>query len=618
MNRSNKKLDNNDGGRNHSPPGEGGAMLLDGASPGNGGIDQSWMQPTNATAISPNDNNNSFSNSANANSNADWISGWITPGSSSPTGSLSLSSMDGLSDIMMDTPGSATGSLGSTSLGSLSREERDDKLYPLHHNNNNQRPSKIERIKSASKKPVIDKPDLIRTISKMEYELVCQLNPSLMKEQQQQQQQAGTPRTGGAKDIMVNAYQQVLEEPTTPTTQTCDILSSLRLTLGADGLDVTLDSPNSTDGALATVPITPNSLYGPTSPMTPEESLMSSSRTSSTDNEVPSRSFSASTGREGVSTKPQRPKLVTKRNTCGTIYLGSTLSAPDKDALIMCVCGVFRAHLLQGENSTVGSSSEVAAKNHQIFNDRRSPGDYRHLDTTSIPTLSQITDFYRSIFLRSQMEVDCIIISLIYVERLIKLTQASLAPHPNNWRSILFSCMVLSSKVWDDLSMWNCDFSKIGPGGMTFSLSRTNELEIALLRALEYKVKVNAGEYAKYYFLLRGMLCRSGLANDDLTRLKPLDVKSAEGMEGTNARGIIEEKRSSIIVAPTVSTSCKKKALKERSKSYGHAGEMTASKSGSSGSPGSGSADDSAATSPSQRIPAMKRASLEQIVRMQM
>ena len=98
------------------------------------------------------------------------------------------------------------------------------------------------------------------------------------------------------------------------------------------------------------------------------------------------------------------------------------------------------------------------------------------------------------------MEVDCIIISLIYIERLIKLTDGKLTPSSNNWRSILFSCMVLASKVWDDLSMWNCDFSKIGPGGVTFSLSRTNELEIALLLALEYKVKVNASEYAKYYF----------------------------------------------------------------------------------------------------------------------
>lgn len=48
--------------------------------------------------------------------------------------------------------------------------------------------------------------------------------------------------------------------------------------------------------------------------------------------------------------------------------------------------------------------------------------------------------------------------SLVYVERLVKSSSGKLRPNVENWRSILFSCMVLSSKVWDDLSMWNADF----------------------------------------------------------------------------------------------------------------------------------------------------------------
>jgi hypothetical protein len=116
--------------------------------------------------------------------------------------------------------------------------------------------------------------------------------------------------------------------------------------------------------------------------------------------------------------------------------------------------------------------------------------------------------------------------------------------------------MVLSSKVWDDLSMWNADFSKIGPSGVTFSLRRTNELEVALLTALEYKVKVNASEYAKYYFLLRSMLCRSGLANDNLTTMDPLDL------EGVKSLG--EETRASFC-----DLSVAKPFVRARSKSLG-------------------------------------------------
>ena len=198
------------------------------------------------------------------------------------------------------------------------------------------------------------------------------------------------------------------DEPLTPTTMTCDILSALQLTHDTDGLNVSLLDPM-TRCMTSSMPI----------------------------------------------------------------------------SLIKCVCGVYRAHLVQAERSAIMGMNAThhivhGADVHAIFHDRRSPGDYRYLDTTSVPSLDAITDFYRSIFLRSQMEVDCIIISLIYIERLIKLTNGKLTPSSNNWRSILFSCMVLASKVWDDLSMWNCDFSKIGPGGVIFSLSRTNELEIAL------------------------------------------------------------------------------------------------------------------------------------------
>lgn len=152
-------------------------------------------------------------------------------------------------------------------------------------------------------------------------------------------------------------------------------------------------------------------------------------------------------------------------------------------------------------------------------------------DAQRVPSLDEITNFYRDVFRRGQMESDCMIMSLIYVERLIKCTDGGLRPRPSNWRSLLFSCMVLSSKVWDDLSMWNADFSLTCPSGVQFSLQRINELELAVLNALNYQVKVPASEYAKYYFLLRSMLIKSGLGSEDLKTMNPLDVEGAKNLE---------------------------------------------------------------------------------------
>jgi len=138
------------------------------------------------------------------------------------------------------------------------------------------------------------------------------------------------------------------------------------------------------------------------------------------------------------------------------------------------------------------------------------------------------------------MEHDTIIMSLIYIERLLKETP--IVPTPTNWRSVLFASMVLASKVWDDLSMWNVDFSNVcsrnsaGAGSypsssatagvrnnnnnssrlVEFTLPRINQLELALLKSLNFNVKVPASQYAKYYFLIRSMLIKSGLLQDEV------------------------------------------------------------------------------------------------------
>jgi len=497
-------------------------------------ISESWTQPSSSSC-------EGSLYSANGGNN-DWIQGWISADSSSvlsssssledsPSSGRSDDAMNGITDCARMESFSPTFSIESklsrdSSL--LYEEERNDKVLPLV------KKSKLERIKSNSSKPVIDKPELVRTISKMEMDLARQLNPLLANDH------VFTPSMGGGS-------QKSFLECMTPTTQAMDILSGLHLTSEREGVNVSLS-----DTMFEYSPLTPS-----------EESIQDGLCTTS------------SFGSPGQSTNPRRenprrelskPALVTKRNTCGTIHVGTTLAAPDQDAMIKCVCGVFRAHLLQSgavaNNITAATGTAATDRNsspyllsapsqdsnYAVFKDCRPHGDYRSLDIQSIPTLEAITDFYRSIFVRSQMETECIIISLIYVERLIKKTKGELRPQSDNWRSILFSSMVLASKVWDDLSMWNCDFSKIGPCGMTFSLQRTNELEIALLSALQYRVKVGASEYAKYYFLLRGMLCRSGLASDDLTRLNPLDVQGATNISstsGSSGRRLIKRRSKS-------------------------------------------------------------------------
>ena len=228
-----------------------------------------------------------------------------------------------------------------------------------------------------------------------------------------------------------------------------------------------------------------------------------------------------------------------RRNTGGTIYVNGTMSNPNVESTIKCVCGVYRAHLVQAAGQHNKSPVSVMSKplDMEIFNDRyHLPVSWKHsMQQDTLPSLLDIVEFYQEFYKRSQMEFDTIIMSLIYVERLIKTTNIS--PGPENWRSIIFSCMVLASKVWDDLSMWNVDFSNVASAqshGMSlFTLQRVNQLELILLKSLCFDVRVPASEYAKYYFLIRTMLMRTGLLEG---AAQPLRKEEAKGLENRTSQ----------------------------------------------------------------------------------
>jgi hypothetical protein len=232
-----------------------------------------------------------------------------------------------------------------------------------------------------------------------------------------------------------------------------------------------------------------------------------------------------------------------RRNTGGTIYVKSTMENPDIKATIKCVCAVYRAHIVSAslrKNQRSPVSVTTANVNLDIFRDDYETPSQRNtgvlnkntMTESSIPSVDEIEQFYLDFFERSQMEQDTIIMSLIYAERLIKVTNGVLTPATSNWRSLLFSTMVLSSKVWDDLSMFNLDFSNVSrlckSGLNSFSLQRTNALELAVLTSLNFDVKVLASEYAKYYFLIRTMLSRGGLLDGAHMPLSRDEYKALE------------------------------------------------------------------------------------------
>ena len=98
---------------------------------------------------------------------------------------------------------------------------------------------------------------------------------------------------------------------------------------------------------------------------------------------------------------------------------------------------------------------------------------------------------------------------------------------------------------------WLQDFSQVYP---SFNLDRVNQLELSMLEALNYVIRVTASEYAKYYFHLRSMMTRLGIdhAHDDyventMSMIRPLDIDGARRLQLSTERYRKEALRSKLL-----------------------------------------------------------------------
>ncbi|CAD8167488.1 unnamed protein product [Paramecium pentaurelia] len=116
-----------------------------------------------------------------------------------------------------------------------------------------------------------------------------------------------------------------------------------------------------------------------------------------------------------------------------------------------------------------------------------------------IPNVDIIQNYCKNIMTTTKMEREVAIISMIYINRLLTYNQG-LELNCFNWQKILFTSLIMASKIWDDESFENNNFAKVLP---QFSTLQINEMEKVFLKLIEYHLYVNSGEYAKQYFILR-------------------------------------------------------------------------------------------------------------------
>ena len=119
------------------------------------------------------------------------------------------------------------------------------------------------------------------------------------------------------------------------------------------------------------------------------------------------------------------------------------------------------------------------------------------------PDPQSIFEFCANIMILTKMEKEVIIISLIYIERLIFNTGFVL--NSRNWRKIIFIALIIASKIWDDDSLENIHYSQVFTH---LKIGEINLLERTFLELINYKVFVKFSEYIKYYLWVKNLALR--------------------------------------------------------------------------------------------------------------
>ncbi|KAL7669673.1 hypothetical protein ACOME3_010319 [Neoechinorhynchus agilis] len=172
----------------------------------------------------------------------------------------------------------------------------------------------------------------------------------------------------------------------------------------------------------------------------------------------------------------------------------NTLSNPNSKTMLKCVSlAVYllvNDPLMKRQNRILGN----------VFKDTH---NRKRSQSTDLKT---IYNFVRAIFYYTRLSTECVIVALIYLERVLNYSQSTIDQY--TWKRMLLGAIILASKVWDDQAVWNVDFCLVIKD---LTVEEMNELERQYLILVHFNINVRSSVYAKYYFELR-CLATSGIA----------------------------------------------------------------------------------------------------------
>lgn len=134
----------------------------------------------------------------------------------------------------------------------------------------------------------------------------------------------------------------------------------------------------------------------------------------------------------------------------------------------------------------------------------------------TVPTIREIFEFIKPVFSKLYLQHECLVMMLIYIERL--MYEGEIDIRPENWRPIVFSSLLISSKVLEDVCLTVSDFYSIYH---IYSHRSISALERLFTQTLNWKLFISPEQYSHYYFHLKSMSRDYNCINECSLRLCP-------------------------------------------------------------------------------------------------
>ena len=113
------------------------------------------------------------------------------------------------------------------------------------------------------------------------------------------------------------------------------------------------------------------------------------------------------------------------------------------------------------------------------------------------PRTTEVQKFLVCAFKEFRLPNELAVMVVVYLERLVTGgTELRLW----NWKPILLAAMLVASKIWEDASSQNVDFSRANP---VYSLQSINLMEHIFADQIAWRLIVSPEEYAQVYYNLK-------------------------------------------------------------------------------------------------------------------